>query len=107
MPAWQFIARAIAFQPVRYLFNNLAMTGLMLGDVIVGLVSREFFNTLSGSARAGFNIWTLMVFLLVGALARAGGIAGLIRTNVPFQYLIHTLLQKNMLVQILRQPGAR
>ena len=107
MPAWQFIARAIAFQPVRYLFNNLAMTGLMLGDVIVGLVSREFFNTLSGSARAGFNIWTLMVFLLVGALARAGGMAGLIRTNVPFQYLIHTLLQKNMLVQILRQPGAQ
>ena len=106
-PTWKFIARAIAFQPVRYFFNNMAMTGLMLSDLIIGLVSREFFNTLSGNASAGFNFWTLMAFLAVSALGRAGGIAGLIRTNVPFQYLIHTLLQTNMLRQILRQPGAQ
>src|SRR5688572_15535048 len=105
MPTWKFVARAIAFQRVRYFFNNMAMTGLMLSDLIIGLVSREFFNMLSGSAPAGFNFWTLMAFLGVSALGRAGGIAGLIRTNVPFQFLIHTLLQKNMLRQILRQPG--
>jgi ATP-binding cassette subfamily B protein len=107
MPTWKFVLRAIAFQPVRYLFNNLAMTGLMLSDLIVGLVSREFFNLLSGGAAAGFNFWTLMAFLGISAMGRAGGIAGLIRTNVPFQFLIHTLLQKNMLRQILRQPGAQ
>ena len=107
MPTWRFIARAIAFQPVRYLFNNLAMTALMLGDVINGLVTREFFDFLSGNTQAGFNFWTLMAFLAVSALGRAGGIWGLIRTNVPFAYLIHTLLQKNMLQQILRQPGAQ
>jgi ATP-binding cassette subfamily B protein len=107
MPTWQFIARAIAFQPVRYLFNNLAMTAAMLSEVIVGLVSREFFNLLSGNGQAGLNLWTLLAFLFVGFLGRAGGVSGLIRTNVPFQFLVHTLLQKNMLRQILSQPGAQ
>lgn len=107
MPTWEFVARAIAFQPVRYLFNNLAMTALMLSDLIIGLVSRAFFDLASGHATAGFNFWTLMAFLGFSALGRAGGVAGLISTNVPFQYLIHTLLQKNMLRQILRQPGAQ
>ena len=91
---------------MRYFFNNMAMAALSLGDLVPGLISREVFNHLTGQAQAGFNFWTLMALLAVSAVVRAGGIFGLIRTNVPFQYLIHTLLQKNMLRQILRQPGA-
>lgn len=106
IPTWKFIWRAIRFQPVRYFFNNMAMAALTLGDLVPGLVSREVFNLLTGHADAGFNFWTLIALLAVSAMVRAGGIFGLIRTNVPFQYLIHTLLQKNMLREILRQPGA-
>jgi ATP-binding cassette subfamily B protein len=107
MPTWKVIGRLIRFQRVRFTFNNLALTSLILGDLVLGLVSREFFNLISHQAPAGFNFWTLMVLLVLSALVRMGSIFGLVRTNVPFMFLNHTLLQKNLLRQILRRPGAQ
>jgi ATP-binding cassette subfamily B protein len=107
MPTWKVIGRLIRFQGVRFFFNNLAFTSLVLADLVLGLVSREFFNLISHQAPAGFNFWTLMVLLTLGALVKMGGIFGMVRTNAPFMFLNHTLLQKNLLRQILRRPGAQ
>jgi len=107
IPTWKFIWGTIRFQPVRYLFNNLAMIALMLGWQMPGLITREFFNNLTGSAPVRFDLWTLLAMLIVSALVRIGGIFGLIRTNVPYRFISQTLLQKNMMQQILRQPGAK
>ena len=107
VPTWRFIWAVIRYQPVRYFFNVMAMVLLMLGWQMPGLISREFFNMLSGQAQAGWNLWTLMALLAMSAAARIYGIFGLIRTNVPFEYINHTLLQRNMLARILQQPGAR
>ncbi|HWQ16103.1 MAG TPA: ABC transporter ATP-binding protein [Roseiflexaceae bacterium] len=107
VPTWRFIWGVIRFQPVRYFFNTMAMLLLMLAWQMPGLISREFFNTLSGQAQAGFNLWTLIALLALSAVGRIWGIFGLIRTNVPFQYMVHTLLQRNMLARILERPGAR
>ncbi|HMP39605.1 MAG TPA: ABC transporter ATP-binding protein [Roseiflexaceae bacterium] len=107
IPTWKFIWGVIRFQPVRYFFNNMGMILTMLAWQIPGLISREFFNALSGQAAVRFDLWALLVLLLMSAVGRIFGIFSLIRTNVPFQYMIHTLLQKNMLSHILRQPGAR
>jgi ATP-binding cassette subfamily B protein len=107
IPTWRFIWEVIKFQPVRYFFNALAMVLVMLGWQIPGLVSREFFNTLSGQAQAGWNLWTLLALLTMSSLGRIYGIFMLIRTNVPFQFMAHTLLQRNMLARVLQRPGAR
>jgi ATP-binding cassette subfamily B protein len=107
IPTIKFIWGVIRFQPVRYFFNAMAMILLMLAWQMPGLISREFFNMLSGQAQAGFSLWSLLALLVMSAIARIYGIFGLIRTNVPFQFMIHTLLQKNMLSRILQQPGAR
>jgi ATP-binding cassette subfamily B protein len=107
VPTWKFIWRLIRFQPVRFLFNNMAMLLTMLAWQIPGLVSREFFNTLSNQGQVSFSLWTLLALLLMSSVGRIVGIFGLIRTNVPFQFIIHTLLQRNILSQILRRPGAR
>jgi ATP-binding cassette, subfamily B, bacterial len=107
VPTWKFIWGVVRYQPVRYFFNVMAMVLVMLAWQIPGLISREFFNNLSGQAPARFDLWGLLVLLAMSALARIYGIFGLIRTNVPFQYIIHTLLQKNMLGRILERPGAR
>ena len=40
-------------------------------------------------------------------LLRMGGMFGLNRTNRPFESLNRTLLERNLLLQILRRPGAR
>jgi len=106
-PTWKLIWRLIRFQPLPYVFNNLAEVALMLAELVPGLVSREFFNLLSHQAPAGFNFWTLMAFLAVAALVRMGSIFGATRTFAPFAANNQTLLQSNLLRQILRRPGAQ
>ncbi len=107
IPTWWFIWRTIRYQPVRYLFNNLSMVLLLLGWQMPALVTREFFNNLTGQAQVRFDLLTLIVLLLVSTIGRIVGIFGLIRTNVPFEFMLHTLLQKNLLTRILQRPGAR
>jgi ATP-binding cassette subfamily B protein len=107
VPTWKFIWEIIRYQPVRYLFNMLAMFAMMLAWLIPGLVIREFFNLLSGDTPTGFNLTTLIAFLVVAGIVRIGAIFGLHRTNTPFEFRASTLLQRNMLGRILERPGAR
>jgi len=107
VPTWKFIWQTIRFQSWRYLFNNLSMVVLVLSDLAPGLVSREIFNLLTNNAPTRFDLWTLLALLTVSAIGRMGGIFGLIRMNVPFLFMNHALLHKNMLKGILRRPGAR
>ncbi len=107
MPTWKFVWRIVRFKPLPYSFNSLSELALMLAQVVAGLVSREFFNLLAHQAPAGFNFWTLMAFLAVAALVRIGSIPGRGRTFIAFAANAATLLQKNLLRQILRRPGAQ
>ncbi len=107
LPTWTFVWRAIRFRPWHYLFNALSMVVLMLSWQVPGLLTREFLNLLSHAAPARLDLWGLLALVVTSALIRMGGVLGLIRSNVPFIYMLHTLLQKNLLTHILRQPGAR
>ena len=107
VPTWKFILGVIRYQPVRYLFNFLAMTTMMLAWLIPGLVTREFFNLLTADTPAAFNMPTLIAFLVVAGIVRVGAVFGLHRTNTPFEFRTSTLLQRNMLGRILERPGAR
>ncbi len=107
VPTWKFIWGVIRFRPWRYLFNNLAVNAVMLGWLIPGLVTREFFNFITDGATATFDLWSLLALLVVSAIGRMGGVFGIIRMNVPFIHHTQTLLHKNMLGRILDRPGAR
>jgi ATP-binding cassette subfamily B protein len=107
IPTWKFIWGVIRFRHWYYIFNTIALTTMMLGWLIPGLITREFFNLLANNAPAKFDLWTLIAFLVVSAIGRMGGVFGTIRMNVPFIQHSHTLLQKNMLRRILQRPGAR
>ena len=67
---------------------------------------REFFNLLSGDARVGLDLWTIIALLFAAEIGSVLGIFGLILTNVPFFVHTMTLLRKNLLRHILRRPGA-
>ncbi len=106
LPAWKVILKAILFRKDLWLGNWLAMMITMLFYQIPGLVLREFFNALSGSAQFGLNLWTIIVLLFVAEIGGVIGIFGLVSTNVPFWMNTMTLLRKNLLRHILRRPGA-
>ncbi len=106
VPTWKFVWGAIRFRPWQYLFNNLSVVMRRVTALLLGLASQQFFNLLTGEAVAGFTITTLVVLLIVRAVGSMGGFWGVIRMNRPFLYHTHTLLHKNMLGRILKQPGA-
>lgn len=74
---------------------------------VQGLAIRLFFDSLSGTGTPLFGIWGLVALIVASRLSIIGiAIAGII-TSVTSQYLIVTLLQKNLLVRVLERPGAR
>lgn len=74
---------------------------------VIGLVTREFFNTLSGVGQVGFEPYTLCAFLLVNAVVRSAFIFLDIPLYFKAQFATSALLRKNLLTHILGQPGAR
>ena len=107
MKPYQATYRLIRYRPKLWLINLGSMMILVLGWQLPGLITRAFFNLLSGEAAAGVNMWTIVAALFACGLARVIGLYGLPKTNRPFMEISRTLLQKNMLQRILQLPGAR
>lgn len=106
LPTWRVILDMIRFRWKLWLLNLGAMMVLIAFWQIPGFLMREFFDLVSGASTTGWNVWTLVAFLVACELGRVLGIFGLINTNVPFFVNTMTLLRKNLLTHILRRPGA-
>ena len=107
MKTWQFYLRLFKFQPLMYTINLIGIVGAFLLEMAPGLLTREFFNMLSGSTPARFSLITLISLLFAGALGRMFFYVLLPMTNTTFVYTCGALLRKNMLARILQRPGAR
>ncbi|MCP4416224.1 MAG: hypothetical protein GY805_06360, partial [Chloroflexi bacterium] len=106
IPTWKFVRELIRFRPWQHFFNLLSITIYLLGQLGPPLVIRYFFNLLTNSANATFDMTTLVALLLVVAVGRMGGRRGMIKMNRPFMMHSHALMHKNMLNRILQRPGA-
>ncbi len=107
LPAWKAILGTIRFRPRLWLLNTLSLFFLMFFFMMPGVISKRFFDLVSGDAAVGFNLWTLVALLFVSEIGGVLGILGAIKTNVPFFVNSMTLLRKNLLARILRRPGAK
>jgi ATP-binding cassette subfamily B protein len=107
MKTWRYYLQLLRFQPVMYLINLTGIVGGFLLEMVPGLLSREYFNLLSGAAPAHFDLAGLIVLLIAGALGRMVFYLMLPLTNTTFVYTCGALLRKNMLARILQRPGAR
>jgi len=106
LPTWRVIFDMIRYKWKLWAINLIAMLLLIAFWQIPGFIMREFFDLLTGDSATGWNIGTLVAFLVSCELGRLMGIFGLINTNVPFFANTMTLLRKNLLTHILRRPGA-
>src|SRR5262245_7916627 len=107
MKTWQYYLQLFRFQPLMYLINLIGIVGGFLLEMLPGLLSREYFNLLSGAAPVRFDLNGLIVLLIAGALGRMFFYLMLPMTNTTFVYTCGALLRKNMLARILQRPGAR
>ncbi|MDF2961641.1 MAG: transporter ATP-binding protein [Paenibacillus sp.] len=107
MSTFSFLLKLTRYRIGLYVLNALAWSRIYLAPVVPGWITKQFFDTLSGSAAYGFSIWTLIALLLASALARVVMILFGFITDVNFRFRIGSLLRRNMLRHILKEPGAK
>jgi ATP-binding cassette subfamily B protein len=105
---WKYLTRLVAFSPWPYL--GIVLLRIMIFAVVPqvsGLITREFFDTLTGESQAGFEPWSLIALMVGAAVARVASIFGDITLEFALMARTRALMRKNMFNSILQHPGAR
>jgi ATP-binding cassette, subfamily B, bacterial len=97
----------IHYKPLLYGWNLLNWVLIATVPILPGLVTKQFFDTLTGDSTAGFNIKTVIALLVAASLARVAVIIVGFISDVHFRFRVAGLLRRNMLEHILREPGAK
>ncbi|MCZ8514177.1 ABC transporter ATP-binding protein [Paenibacillus filicis] len=107
MSTFSFLTKLTGYRWGLYILNALAWSLIYLAPIVPGLVTKQFFDVLSGSAPYRFGVWSLIGFLMLAALARVVLILFGFITDVQFRFRIGALLRRNLLRHVLKEPGAR
>ena len=107
-PTWRYLWELARYRPWIYLALGI-LEWLFFGAFpqLVGLTMQAYFDRLTGNMTAGPNVWTLIVFLVVIALGKAGAVFGDVLVYFNFRFTLEALLRKNLFEFILSRPGAR
>lgn len=107
MKTRHFFWRLILYRPGLYLLNLLAWSLIHMAPLVPGLLTKSFFDHLEGTYTFPYGVWAIAVLLIGAALARIALIYGGFMTDVHFRFRISTLLRRNMLSHVMKEPGAR
>jgi ATP-binding cassette subfamily B protein len=106
-PVWWYCWRLVPFIPFRIgrdLFNRTLFTLTFQAEA---LLLREFFNGLTGSAPARFDVPGIIALLVLSRLVRIGVLVDGPALAVYNQHTVAALLQRNLFARILQRPGAK
>lgn len=107
MKTRHFFWRLILYRPGLYLINLLAWSLIHMAPLVPGFLTKAFFDHLEGTYAFPYGVWAIAVLLIGAALARIALIFGGFMTDVHFRFRISTLLRRNMLSHVMKEPGAR
>jgi len=107
MKTYQYMWRMIRYRPWLYTLNAIIWITIRILPLVPGLIAQQFFNLLPREGHLTPTLWTLIVFLVVTALARvvlylAGGLVDNLH-----RFSMVNILRRNLLERILERPGAR
>lgn len=105
---WYYLWQIVRFRPWLYL-GLLVFETMFFGvfPQIAGLLMREIFDQLTGSANAGLNVYTLIALLVANAAGKSVAIFIDVWVYSRFRWSVAALLRNNLFTNILKRPGAR
>jgi ATP-binding cassette subfamily B protein len=107
-PYPNYLLRVARYQPWSMLGMFVMRTLIfMVAPLLTGLIVRAFFDTLSGDAPAGWNIWSLGAAFVGVALGRSLVILFDISNDNVWSFMTRNLVRRNLLRTILEKPGAK
>ena len=103
----RFLWRMTHYRPWIYWADNFLWTAVYCARLLPGLVAQQAFDTLQrGTADPPAIAWLAAAFVGVGLAAAVAETAGS-TWDLHFRFSVSAVLQRNMLAEILRRPGAR
>lgn len=102
-----FIWRVIKYRPWFFLINLLVWSTFHFLPIGVGLVIREFFNTLTSSGQMSFDLGLIIGALVVTEACRIILLPGAVWLWASYWLLLEAWLRKNILALVLQRPGAK
>jgi ATP-binding cassette subfamily B protein len=98
--------RLIKAQPWRYAANAVLWTVIWAMPVIPGLITRDFFDAISGDA-PGVNVATLVSLVVAYGFARVSVMVVGMWNDVHFSFRNGARVRRNMLQRIYELPGSQ
>lgn len=107
LPAWRVIWDMLRFRPWLWFVDLLSVALIRFcWQLAPALITKAFFDMLTGAAQLTFGVWAIAAFLLATWLGRVVASYGFYYADVPIFAEMNFLLRKNLLRHILRRPGA-
>jgi len=101
-----FLWRLIRYRPWLYLLDIAAWVSITLSELLPGLLAKAFFDTLTGNAPFGLNVWTIVALVGVAALLYIMAILSGALVDIRHRFTMSALLRHNLLATLLKRPGA-
>ncbi|WAL62336.1 ATP-binding cassette domain-containing protein [Thermocoleostomius sinensis] len=107
VPIWQLLWHMIHYALKLYLLDSFLWMFIMGLPAIPGLIIQAFFNTLTGESQLNLSPIALIALFIATGLARIVAIFIGRITKTQHRFTMSSLLQHNLLAQLLRRPGAQ
>jgi ATP-binding cassette subfamily B protein len=102
-----FLRRMLAYRPWLYTVDGVAWVLVYTMRLLPGLVAQAAFDSLqAGTADPPTILWFAALFVGVGIAQSVANTAGFL-IDVVYRFSLSAVLQRNMLGELLRRPGAR
>ena len=99
------IRRIIGVFPRRWLTIAVLWSAIWTMPILVGLITREFFDGLEG--KPALSLTTLVVIVVAYALGRVVIMVAAMHVDIHFMFRVGSLLRRNMFARILSLPGSQ
>jgi ATP-binding cassette subfamily B protein len=100
VPTWRYLLEIIRYKPLLYLANGLLASGVFYFFLLVpGLIIRQIFNTLTGTA-VGLNVWTLLALLMGSVVVQQTYLLVGATADGVFHMYVSTSIRKHLLTHI-------
>ena len=106
MKTWQFVLKILSYRPWFFLLNFIIWMAFHSSPILVGLVVRQFFDTVSGAAPVGLGLWSVIALMAGVQAGQIGLFLAGAYTWDRYWLTMETWLRQNLLENLLRRPGA-
>jgi ATP-binding cassette, subfamily B, bacterial len=107
MRTYHYLWRMIRYRPTLYLADAVLWSLIHITPLIPGLISRAYFDTLTGVSPAGLSVASIVIILLMFALVRIVLYVTGFLADAPHRFQMSGLLRHNVFKRILDLPGAK